>query len=563
MNWDKAAMEFPWIKVMCDRGYADSGVHYLSIADRTTFQRLNDELSQVDFDRLDRHRTALKNPGSRRLGLATLKPFRFNRLHRLHALNAGLGNRGKKMLETGAVAEAILAGGAATRFFKGQDAMPKALFPISPVAGKTFLDLFLQEAAMVAHRHGIAPPVLIMVSRVTLARMQQALDEHHRFGLPADCIFMFPQAHHPRLDSQARLIIRPDGSLVWYGDGHGGIFAALIKSGLRARLMAFGVSTLVLHNVDNPLARPFDPVRLGYHGRGRRLLTMTVYRRNTPEQKVGVVTKLAETGAVDVIEYSEADPEVMSAKDSDGLLFDCGHINTNCFDLSAITDKILPALYTNKPLVVGDKEVQSSTFEVLNQHLSKLLNGLRVGVFAAPESDYFLPTKAMTGPDSVETTRDFLSAHALNLLRQAGAIFHGRAQIGDISPVLDAEGIKALFIDRGLELFDHARIYLSPVNSPKGPPFARRLVVRKNGTFILDSLQPFGTFVLGPNRRVIQVLLPPLVEVTANIDIKKDATLILRLSAGSVLKVSGKLVVPERETMEIELAPGETRKIGG
>lgn len=563
MKWAEAAGQFPWIQTMCERGYGDSGPVYLPRADKSTFQRLNNELAQVDFDRLDNHRMALKNSLQRRLSMDMLKPFRFKRLMQIQTLNTGLAARGKKMLETGMVAEAILAGGAATRFFKGQNTMPKALFPISPVAGKTFLDIFLQEAAQVADKYGIAPPVVIMVSRVTEQQIRHALEEHQKFGLPDECIFILPQAHHPRLDARARIVIQPDGSLVWYGDGHGGVFSALINTGLRVRLMATGVRTLVLHNVDNTLAKPFDVTRLGYHGHGMRLFTMTVYQRKSPEQMVGVLAKLTGSGAVEVIEYSEADPNMMAAKDKDGLLFDCGHVNTNCFNLSAITDKVPPALYTDKPIVVGDKEVRSSTFEVLNQHLTKLLKGLRVGAFAMPEFRCFLPTKTLHGNDSVETTRDFMSTHALDLLRQAGVIFHGRKQTGDLSPILDKAGIKAMFPDKGLELFDHANIYLSPVSGPKIPPFARGVIVRKKGTFILDSLQPFGEFTSGPNRKTSLSLPSPMIYAGSTIEVKKGATLIIRLYAGSVLKIPGKLVVPEGKTMKIELKQGETRTIGG
>jgi len=560
MNWDEATKRYPWIRTLCERGYEDSET-YLPRADAQIFEKLNEQLAQVDFDRLDRHRTALKNPELRRLSPDALKPFRFARQIRLQTINPGLAGRGEKMLSAGAVAEVILAGGAATRFFKGQDAMPKALYPISPVAGKTFLDIFLQEAVGVAHKHKIAPPVLIMLSRVTQKQMLNAMESHHRFGLPADCIFTFAQAHHPRLDSDARVIIRPDGSLVWYGDGHGGIFTALIKSGLRLRLMASGVHTLVLHNVDNPLAKPFDATRLGFHSRGHRLMTMTVYQRKKPEQKVGVVSKLAETGAVDVVEYSEADPNLMTASDNKGLLFDCGHVNTNCFELSAITDRVRPALYTDKPLVIGDKKIASSTFEVLNQHLARLLNGLRVGVFASPETECFLPTKNMEGPDSVETTRDFLSNRAFGLLRDAGAVIHGRTHTCDTSPLLDTEGVKTMFPTGKLEIFDHASVYLSPVNGTEGATFPHGLVVGKNATFMLDSLQPFGEFSIGPNRRVKQTLPPPVLKAGGQINVKKGGTLIISLSAGSVLKIPKKLVVAEGKTLKIELKRGEKRTI--
>ncbi len=562
MNWNDAVSRFPRIRALCDRGYGDSLSVYLPDADARIFERLDEQLSRVDLDRLDQHRRALEHPESRHFALSDLRPIRFKHRTRIQALSKGLTGRGERMLRTGSVGEVILAGGAATRFFKGQNSMPKALYPITPVAEKTFLDIFLQEAVAVAHKYGVAPPVLIMVSEVTKAKVQQALQEHHRFGLPPECIFVFTQAHHPRLDARGRLIIRPDGGLVWYGDGHGGVYKALIANGLRTRLMAAGVHTLVLHNVDNPLARPFDPIRLGFHARGRRLFTMSVYQRTSSTQKVGILAKVLNTGRIEVIEYSEAAPEVMTAMDKAGLLFDCGHINTNYFELSAISDKVPPALYTNKPLIVNGMEVASSTFEVLNQHLTRMLDGLRVGVFAVPEERFFLPTKNMHGPDSVDTTRQVLSENALNLMTQAGVVFHGANHRADLSPVMEPGDINALFPAAGMEVFDQARVYLSPVKGPGGPGFTGGVVVRDHGTFILDSVEPFGAFSTGPNRSVVTDAPPPVVDAPGGVVVGKAATLVIRMHAGSVLRLPEKLVVPDGKTLKISLERNEKRTIG-
>ena len=554
MNWSDASKTFENIKKLIEFGFNESLSTYLPEADSQVYEHLDNELEHVDFTRLEQHRAALKHHESRQLSLGALKPFRFQRQMLRQSLKLDVTSRGRRLLETGAVAEAILAGGAATRFFKGKNIMPKALYPITPVAGKSFLDLFLQEAAMVTAVYGTAPPVLIMVSRVTRDRLTKHIREHHLFGLPRDCVFVFPQAHHPRLDNNGNLIIKPDGGLVWYGDGHGGIYGALLRTGLRARLMSAGVRTVVLHNVDNPLSRPFDTKRLGIHDARGRVFTLTVYQRTRPEQKVGILAKVLETGAIEVIEYSEAAPEVMEAVDDKGLVFDCGHVNTNCFDLSVVRDDVPPALYRNKPLVVGDRETRSSTFEILNQHLTRLLPGHKVGIFAGPQEEYFLPTKNMTGPDSVETTQRFLSDRGMEALRHGGATIHGRGQTADISPVMDADGIRRMF--KRLEIFDRARVYLSPV---EGKGFHGKVVVKKEGTLIVDSMEPFGTFQAGPNRKATQVPPPPMVDVSGSVEVGKGATLILRLNAGAVLKIDKNLKIPDGKSVEITVSQGETR----
>jgi hypothetical protein len=284
------------------------------------------------------------------------------------------------------------------------------------------------------------------------------------------------------------------------------------------------------------------------------LFTLTVYQRLRPEQKVGILARLRDSGKVEVIEYSEAGPGVMEATDEEGLVFDCGHVNTNCFDLSAIGEPVPPTIYTNKPLMVGESSIKSSTFEVLNQHITRMLPGTSVGVFAGDQDKYFLPTKNMEGPDSVQTTREFLSETGVSMLKNAGAIIHGRGQTVDISPLMEEHEISRLF--KHLELFDHTKIYLSPV---QGPGFSNKVITRKQGTLILDVLEPFGSFTAGPNRKVTQNLPAPILDVAGQVEIGKGATLILRMRAGSVFKTAKTLKVSDGKTLKIELGQGETR----
>ncbi len=523
---------------------------YLQDGDEQAYKRLADELAKVDWERLAQHRERLLNYEQTRIPMEILKPIRFERQKELTKFD--LVRLGKALLNEGRVAELILAGGSATRFFKGKMDLPKALYPITPVAQKTFLDIFLQQASVNIMKSGAISPVLIMVSRLTREKILNFIDKSINYGINRKCIYVFEQAHHPRLDMQGRLIITPEGRLVWYGDGHGGVFKALIDSGLRAKLMASGVKCFVLHNVDNPLSRAFDAARIGFHSKGNYQFTITVYKREDENEKVGVIAKRLDTKTIEVVEYSEAPQGLMEARDRHGLLFDSGHVNTNCIDFGVIDRPVKAALYINKKVVVGDKEIDSSTYEVLNQHLTKHLSASRVGIFPVPREEYFLPTKNLHGEYSVDTTRDILSKRAIEAIKAAGGVFLGEGHVGDLFMGYGFAWLGELFEPGSVVVESGGRIYLSPVRGIDGQyPIRGKIVIKENATFILDNLAPFGSYEVGVNRMAKFNGDVPKLLIKQDITISESAMLKIVLHPGSVLIIEN----------PIDMKPGMIREI--
>lgn len=161
---------------------------------------------------------------------------------------------GQRALERGEYALVVLAGGMATRM----GGVVKALVDALP--GKSFLDLRLREVEVIAERYGARPPLWLMTSHSTDAKIRQALDGR----LKGDEVATFLQELSLRLTPQGDVFFDAAGRPSEHAPGHGDLPDALKRSGLLERFVARGGKTLMMTNVDN-LGGRIDPVILGFH----------------------------------------------------------------------------------------------------------------------------------------------------------------------------------------------------------------------------------------------------------------------------------------------------------
>lgn len=415
-------------KVLLDRllqaGFGPSALKWLApTADRKgVLKRFFADLATVDFEWISRLRAEVASRGRITANQRGLEPFPWHGIE-----GADLTAAGNRELEAGLWGVVIFAGGAATRFWAGASShpqaaavlkrfggsAPKGLFPVGPRTGRSFLDLFAGEMRGSAERTGRQAPLVLMAGRTTRGPLQDWVDESLPEGMDRDLVHVMVQMEHPRLDMDGNLLVRPDGSLVFTGDGHGGVYRAMLENdgdSVASRLAGLGVRRLVLHNVDNVAARALEPSRLGFHALGGYSMTMSAVPRTDPFEKVGIIARDSGTGRVDVVEYSVCPPEVATAVDDSGrLLFMPAHINTNLVDLDAIRADLPRTLYPGKKVEVGDIFVEACSHEMLNQSLAGLLESSRVGVAMLDRSEFFQPTKSLDGADSLESTRRWLS----------------------------------------------------------------------------------------------------------------------------------------------------------
>jgi UDP-N-acetylglucosamine/UDP-N-acetylgalactosamine diphosphorylase len=370
------------------------------------------------------------------------------------ATAADAAELGRAALAAGEIGVLLTAGGQGSRL--GFD-HPKSLYPIGPVSGASLLQIHLEKALAAGRRYGKPVPVYMMTSPISHDEQVAFLDEHARFGLPADDLVVFCQGTMPAVDAATgQLLLAEKDSLFLSPDGHGGTVAALADSGAIRHMHDRGIRHLFYLQVDNPLVPICDPEMIGYHLLARSELTSMAVAKQGPHDKVGNFVSIDER--VQVIEYSDFPADVAERRDSDGsLVFWAGSIAVHVFAVSFIERAL--AMQDALPFHVARKKVphldaagrriepaepNALKFERFIFDLLPLAENAIVVEYA--EEDVFAPLKNAPGPDrdTAQYVQRFMIEQQRRWLASAGVRVAGGVPV-EISPLwgLDAAGVAA------------------------------------------------------------------------------------------------------------------------
>ncbi|MHC4872412.1 MAG: UTP--glucose-1-phosphate uridylyltransferase [Planctomycetota bacterium] len=333
---------------------------------------------------------------------------------------------GEDALCGGRLAAFLVAGGQGTRLgFDG----PKGSYPIGEKSGKTLFQIHAEQILARAKKYDTIIPWYIMTSNTNDADTRQFFAENNYFGFNKDDVMFFKQAMVPAVDFDGKLILESSSGLAMSPNGHGGSLAALYDSGAIEDMKKRGIDTISYFQVDNPLVTICDPIFAGYHLLAGAEMSSKVLKKNTPEEKVGVVC--ISDGKTLVIEYSDLDEENMYAKSEDGeLKFWAGSIAIHMLSVDFVektAKKGLPWHIAIKKIPTADND--GNTFKPEEN------NGVKFETFvfdALPETkssitmevireDEFAPVKNSTGIDSAESSRQLMNNYAMRMLIEAGA----------------------------------------------------------------------------------------------------------------------------------------------
>ncbi len=579
------------VELLMQNGLAGVFHKYLSNASVLTITTFLQEAAGLDFETIDRHRQALDLGEQKPLLPEDVEPVRLVTLEEQRARNKADLSAGIESLSRGAWASIAFAGGAGTRFFSKidqlQDALsipnemlragkfdardPKGVFPISPVGGLSFYEIIMAQALDCAVTYKKLPWVLLLTSLLTHERTMQFFSRRDFWGFPAQGWIAFQQAREPRLDDNGDLIVvDDDGHLSKTGDGHGGVYRALLASHkdnlpLNEFLQQHGVDNLIMHNVDNPAARPFDPARLGFHLRENALFTLSAVRKTDPKEKVGVLMLLKTSGKVEVVEYNVLDSAVARQTDpaSGRLLHEAGNTNTNLFALEAIRSDLEPTLYTGKKVVSRIGEIGASSMEMLNQHITRLLAPDRIQAYEVSRAEYFIPTKNVTGVDSVESSTRMLSEMFARRLQGAQATVEENT-ICDLHPACgaDARELGRHGIGPGWNLRSGSRLYLCARSSNQqgGPLSSGALDLHEGSSLIIDGALPYGNLEIDQDRNVkVTGENTSRLSIGHGVVIKKGVRVAMRIAKGARLKIPAGRIISD--DIEGEVGPGEDKEL--
>ncbi len=224
--------------------------------------------------------------------------------------------QGRQALAAGKVGAILVAGGQGTRLGFPH---PKGMFPIGPLSRRSLFQIHAEKLRAVSRRYGSAIPLYLMTSPATHDETVSFLAQQQRFGLAEEDLFIFCQGTMPAVDARSgRVLLAARDRIALSPDGHGGMLAALARSGGLEHMHNRGIELLFYFQVDNPLVEVCGPEFLGYHLLSGSEMTTQVVAKRHPLEQVGNVVQI--DGRLHVIEYSDLPDEQAHRRAPDGTL---------------------------------------------------------------------------------------------------------------------------------------------------------------------------------------------------------------------------------------------------
>lgn len=235
-------------------------------------------------------------------------------------------NEGLQLVARNKVAVVLMAGGQGTRL--GSSA-PKGCFDIGLPSHKTLfqiqaeriakLQTLAQKAASSSSLSGTTSdkkaviPWYVMTSGPTRKHTEEFFKQHNYFGLDSSNVVFFEQGVLPCISNEGKIMLESKSKVAVAPDGNGGIYQALLTSGVRADMRSRGIEHIHAYCVDNCLVKVADPVFIGFAAAKQVDIATKVVRKRNATESVGLI--LLRNGKPDVVEYSEIDKETAEAKD--------------------------------------------------------------------------------------------------------------------------------------------------------------------------------------------------------------------------------------------------------
>ncbi|KKK13268.1 hypothetical protein P175DRAFT_0434621 [Aspergillus ochraceoroseus IBT 24754] len=225
-------------------------------------------------------------------------------------------DEGLTLVAENQVAVVLLAGGQGTRLGSSQ---PKGCFDIGLPSHKP---LFQIQAERIAKLQLLAKkklgkdaviPWYVMTSGPTRKPTEEYFENHKYFGLEKSNVFIFEQGVLPCISNEGKILLETKSKVAVAPDGNGGIYQALVTSGVREDMRKRGIKHIHTYCVDNCLVKVADPVFIGFAASKQVDIATKVVRKRNASESVGLI--LQKNGKPDVVEYSEIDQETAEAKD--------------------------------------------------------------------------------------------------------------------------------------------------------------------------------------------------------------------------------------------------------
>ena len=330
---------------------------------------------------------------------------------------------GEKELRAGRVAALLVAGGQGSRL--GYDG-PKGCYSIGPITGAPLFYFHARKILARTIRYGRTIPFYVMTSEANNEATVRCFEENDYFGLNPDDVFFFTQGMWPGMTKDGKIILDAPGHVFMSPDGHGGLLAALKRSGALDDMKRRGIKSVFFFQVDNPLVEIADPAFVGYHVLERSEYSLKLCAKRDPFEKVGMPMLVG--GRYRMVEYTEMTREQCLRKKGGKLYYLYGSPAIHVFDRAFLAREAAKAMplhlaFKKIPCVVGGKVVKPAEpngYKFEKFIFDILPNARRAAFLAFDQKDEFSPVKNAEGNDSPATCRADLRAKWAKMLAAAG-----------------------------------------------------------------------------------------------------------------------------------------------
>ncbi|EQL03946.1 hypothetical protein G6O67_008416 [Ophiocordyceps sinensis] len=373
---------------------------------------------------------------------------------------------GLDLIARNKVAVVLMAGGQGTRL--GSSA-PKGCFDIGLPSHKTLFQIQAERIRKVqklaAEKTGASSAVVpwyVMTSGPTRGPTQRFFEEHSYFGLDSANVSIFEQGVLPCISNEGKILLEDKSKVAVAPDGNGGIYQALVASGVLDDMRKRGIQHIHAYCVDNCLVKVADPVFLGFSASLDVDIATKVVRKRNATESVGLI--LSKNGKPDVVEYSEIDKATAEAQDPKqaGLLkFRAANIVNHYYSFRFLESipqwsHKLPHHVANKKIPAVDPKTgetikpESPNGIKLEQFVFDVFPLLSLDKFACMEvrrEDEFSPLKNARGKgeDDADTSKRDIMDQGKRWAQEAGATVVEDGGI-EVSPLISygGEGMEKL-----------------------------------------------------------------------------------------------------------------------
>lgn len=376
----------------------------------TKQKKLLEQIEDTDFELINSLYNKTKNAVE--ISESQITPIEYLDKSKLKGEYKEFQETGEKAIKNGKLAAVTMAGGQGTRL--GHNG-PKGTYDIGLDSHKSLFELLSDSLKAEGKKYGVIIPWFIMTSEENNKETIEFFAKHRYFGYEKDKnIFFFEQGQLPMVDTEGKILIGEDGLIKEAADGHGGIYEALVKSGMTKKMRELGVEWIFIGGVDNCLVKMVDPILMGIAIEKNVTAAGKSVVKANPQEKVGVFCK--RNGRPSVVEYTEIPTEMAEATDDKGeLIYGESHILCNLFNINAVErmgSKPLPYHIAFKKATYidanGNKVVPDGPnaykFEAFLFDAFGELDDM--AILRVKREEEFAPVKNAKGTDSPETARE-------------------------------------------------------------------------------------------------------------------------------------------------------------